>query len=76
MGTVSAIIYGIFGLGGLAAVIYAVRSVKAWGNAELKQEIAENESKSYKDRAKIEDNISKSSALDKRLRLRKWLRRI
>lgn len=37
-------LYSLIGLGGLAALVYVVRSIKSWGNAEIKQDIAEKES--------------------------------
>lgn len=70
-------LYSALGLGGLAMLVYIVRSIKAWGNSELKQEQAENETKAHETRNKVEDAIARDSALDKRLRLKRWsLRRV
>lgn len=72
MATISAVLYSVLGLGGLAALIWVVRSIKQWGNAELEKDIAEKKAEAGEIRNEIEDNVIKLSPLDKRLRLKRW----
>jgi hypothetical protein len=69
-------LYGLLGLSGLTGLVYIVYKIKQWANADLEKKIAQNETKAHETRNDVEDSISRDNALDKRLRLRKWMRRV
>jgi len=69
------IVYSITGFGGVALLIWAVRSVKRWGAADSKRKEAEKDKaqvekklKDVRNVKKITDNISRDKS--KRVRIR------
>lgn len=69
-------LYGILGISGLSFIVYAVYSIKQWAVSKYKEEEAQEKVKAHETRNAVEDAISRDNALDKRLRLRKWMRRV
>lgn len=65
---ISSVLYSLFGLGGLAALIWVVRSIKAWGNAEYKKEEAEEDLKGIRDAKDIHNRIDTDPAYRDRVR--------
>lgn len=69
--SITAFLYSILGLGGLAALIYVVRSIKQWGAADIKTEQAEKERDDANENAKDLANRPRTID-DTRNRLRAW----
>jgi len=69
------IVYSIAGFGGVALLVWAVRSIKKWGAADSKrkeaekaQVVAERQLKEIRDVKKIHDTIKLNN--DERVRIR------